>query len=86
MVLLLIGLQPSSTSRAAVARPPDQSRPGAARVAGERLRDSSGAEGLAAGGFGLDVDSVDVEVHPVLGRLGLGDALQQGVGAVTAVG
>lgn len=48
--------------------------------------DAASAECFEAGGFGLDVDSVDVEVHAVLGRLWFGDPLEEELGSGAAVG
>jgi hypothetical protein len=45
-----------------------------------------GAEADEAASFGLDVGDLDVEVHPVLGDLRLGDALEEELRAWPAMG
>jgi hypothetical protein len=56
--------------------------PGAAVFAGCVVADSLCAKTAQAVGFDLDTGNLDVEVHPILGRLWFGHSLQEQLRAV----
>ncbi len=58
--------------------------PGAALFAACLVADALCAEAGQAVGFDVDVGNLDVEVHPILGRLWFGHSLQQQLRAARA--